>query len=417
MRRKAKADPENAMTPFERRASASLAGIYGLRMLGLFIILPIFAIYAQGLPGGQSHFLIGIALGAYGLTQSVLQIPMGMLSDRFGRKPVILVGLIIFAIGSFVAADAHNIYWIIIGRVIQGAGAINAAVMALTADLTREEHRTKAMATIGMTIGITFSISLVLSPILYHWIGVPGIFALTGVLSLLGLFVVGFVVPKPAISRFHSDTEASLSKIGGVLRNPDLLRLDIGIFSLHAILMSVFMQVPFVLRDDGLPAQHHWMIYLPVMLIAFVLMVPPIISAEKKAKMKQVFMGAVALAHHGIPRYTGDLDVLVRNSPENARRLELALTGFGLSALGLKAADFVDSYRVIQLGVAPFRIDILTSLTGVSFDQAWANRVETVVGETRVNFLGRNELIRSKKLTGRAQDRADLEALGEEMGS
>jgi MFS family permease len=287
---------EDSMSPFERRASASLAGIYGLRMLGLFIILPIFAIYAQSLPGGQSHFLIGIALGAYGLTQSVLQIPMGLLSDRFGRKPVILFGLIVFAIGSFVAAEAHDIYWIIAGRVIQGAGAINAAVMALTADLTREEHRTKAMATIGMTIGITFSISLVLSPILYHWIGVPGIFALTGVLSLLGLFVVGFVVPRPQITRFHSDTEASIKKIGGVLRNSDLLRLDFGIFSLHAILMSVFMQVPFVLRDDGLPPIHHWEIYLPVMLVAFVLMVPPIIIAEKKAKMKQIFMGAVALA-------------------------------------------------------------------------------------------------------------------------
>jgi MFS family permease len=296
MRKRAKADPENSMTPIERRASASLAGIYGLRMLGLFIILPIFAIYAQSLPGGQSHFLIGIALGAYGLTQSVLQIPMGVLSDRFGRKPVILFGLIVFAIGSFVAASADNIYMIILGRVIQGAGAINAAVMALTADLTREEHRTKAMATIGMTIGATFSISLILSPILYHLIGVPGIFALTGVLSLLGLFVVGFVVPKPAITRFHSDTEASFRKIGEVLRNSDLLRLNFGIFSLHAILMSVFMQVPFVLRDDGLPAVHHWEIYLPVMLVAFVLMVPPIIIAEKKAKMKQVFMGAVALA-------------------------------------------------------------------------------------------------------------------------
>ena len=284
------------MTPLERRASASLAGIYGLRMLGLFIILPIFALYAQSLPGGQSHFLIGIALGAYGLTQSVLQIPLGVLSDRFGRKPVILFGLIVFAIGSFVAASADNIYMIILGRVIQGAGAINAAVMALTADLTREEHRTKAMAMIGMTIGVTFSISLILSPILYHLIGVPGIFALTGVLSLLGLFVVGFVTPKPAITRFHSDTEASFKKIGEVLRNPDLLRLDFGIFSLHAILMSVFMQVPFVLRDDGLPAQHHWQVYLPVMLVAFMLMVPPIIVAEKKAKMKQVFMGAVALA-------------------------------------------------------------------------------------------------------------------------
>lgn len=287
---------ENSMTPVERRASAGLAGIYGLRMLGLFIILPIFAIYAQGLPGGESHTMIGIALGAYGLTQALLQIPMGLLSDRFGRKPVIIAGLIIFAIGSFVAASADNIYMIILGRVIQGAGAINAAVMALTADLTREEHRTKAMAMIGMTIGITFSISLILSPILYHLIGVPGIFALTGVLSILALGVVAFVIPKPAITRFHSDTEATFKKIGEVLRNKDLLRLDFGIFSLHAILMSVFMQVPFVLRDDGLPAVHHWEVYLPVMLVAFALMVPPIIIAEKKAKMKQVFMGAVALA-------------------------------------------------------------------------------------------------------------------------
>ena len=154
---------DSAMTPFERRASIGLASIYGLRMLGLFIILPIFALYAEKLPGGQSHFLIGIALGAYGLTQSILQIPAGWMSDRFGRKPVIVAGLLLFAAGSFIAASAHDIYWIIIGRVIQGAGAINAAVMALTADLTREEHRTKAMAMIGMTIGLTFSISMVLS--------------------------------------------------------------------------------------------------------------------------------------------------------------------------------------------------------------------------------------------------------------
>ena len=282
------------MNPMERRASGSLAAIYGLRMLGLFIILPIFAIYAQSLPGGQSHFLIGIALGAYGLTQSVLQIPMGMLSDRFGRKPVILVGLIIFAIGSFVAASADNIYMIILGRVIQGAGAINAAVMALTADLTREEHRTKAMATIGMTIGITFSISLVLSPILYHWIGVPGIFALTGVLSLLGLFVVGFVVPKPAISRFHSDTEASLSKVGGVLRNSDLLRLDFGIMALHAILTASFVALPLALRDAvGLDSQHQWYLYLPVLVVSVFAMVPFIIMAEKRRKMKSVFLGAI----------------------------------------------------------------------------------------------------------------------------
>ena len=287
------------MTPTERRASLGLSTIYGLRMLGLFIILPIFALYAEKLPGGQSHLLMGIALGAYGLTQAVLQIPAGWMSDRYGRKPVIYAGLVVFAVGSFIAASADNIYWVIAGRAIQGAGAINAAVMALTADLTREEHRTKAMAMIGMTIGVTFSVSLILSPLLHGVLGVPGIFALTGLLALLAIGIVRFMIPDPAITRFHSDTEASGSKFAEVLKNRDLLRLDFGIFSLHAILMSVFMQVPFVLQRNGLAVSEHWKIYLPVMLVAFGLMVPPIIIAETRAKMKQVFMGAVALAMFG----------------------------------------------------------------------------------------------------------------------
>ncbi|MEW5903793.1 MAG: MFS transporter [Pseudomonadota bacterium] len=284
------------MTPTERRASIGLASVYGLRMLGLFIILPIFALYAEQLPGGESHFLIGVALGAYGLTQAILQIPAGWMSDRFGRKPIIIVGLLLFAAGSFIAASAHDIYWIIIGRVIQGAGAINAAVMALTADLTREEHRTKAMAMIGMTIGVTFSLSMILSPILYKHIGVPGMFELIGVLAFVSIAVVLWFIPNPRITRFHSDTETNTGKLKEVLRNADLLRMDFGVFTLHAILMSVFMQVPFILRDLGLDAQHQWQVYLPVMLIAFVLMVPPIVIAEKKAKMKQVFMLAILLA-------------------------------------------------------------------------------------------------------------------------
>ncbi|MGB8517396.1 MAG: MFS transporter [Gallionella sp.] len=284
------------MNPAEKRASFGLAGIYGLRMLGLFIILPIFALYAEHLPGGENHMLMGLALGAYGLTQAILQIPAGWMSDRYGRKPIIYVGLVIFAIGSFVAASADNIYWVIIGRAIQGAGAINAAVMALTADLTREEVRTKAMAMIGMTIGLTFSISLILSPLLHGVLGVPGIFALTGGLAFAAMLVVRFMIPDPAITRFHSDTQAGHGRFAEVLRNKDLLRLDFGIFSLHAILMSVFMQVPFVLKANGLDVAQHWQIYLPVMLIAFALMVPPIIIAEKKAKMKQVFMLAVFLA-------------------------------------------------------------------------------------------------------------------------
>ena len=292
-------DNKDSMTPVERRASFGLAGIYGLRMLGLFIILPVFALYAEHLPGGDNKMLVGVALGAYGLTQAILQIPAGLMSDRYGRKPVIYISLLLFALGSFIAAFAHDIYWIIIGRVIQGAGALNAAVMALVADLTREEQRTKAMALIGITIGITFSISLVLSPILYQAIGIPGIFAMTGVLALSAMLVVKYVIPDPAITRFHSDTEASSKHLREVLRNKDLLGLDFGIFTLHAILMSVFMQVPSVLRDDGLEASQHWHVYLPVLLLAFVLMIPPIIAAEKKAKMKQVFVGAIALAALG----------------------------------------------------------------------------------------------------------------------
>lgn len=284
------------MSPTELRASVGLASVYGLRMLGLFIILPIFALYAEHLPGGESHLLIGIALGAYGLTQALLQIPAGWLSDHYGRKPVIYIGLVLFAIGSLIAASADNIYWIIAGRIIQGAGAINAAVMALTADLTREDHRTKAMAMIGMTIGFSFALSMVLSPLLYARIGMSGIFIMTAVLAVLAILVIAFIIPTPAITRFHTDTEANGKRLGEVLRNKDLLRLDFGIFSLHAILMSVFMQVPFLLKDDGLNAAYHWKVYLPVMLLAFVLMIPPMIFADKKSRPKEVFMGAIALA-------------------------------------------------------------------------------------------------------------------------
>jgi len=286
----------DSMSPTELRASIGLASVYGLRMLGLFIILPIFALYAEHLPGGENHLLIGIALGAYGLTQALLQIPAGWLSDHYGRKPIIYIGLVLFAIGSLIAASADNIYWIIAGRIIQGAGAINAAVMALTADLTREDHRTKAMAMIGMTIGFSFALSMVLSPLLYARIGMPGIFIMTAVLAVLAILVIAFFIPNPAITRFHTDTEANGKRLGEVLHNKDLLRLDFGIFSLHAILMSVFMQVPFLLKNNGLHAAYHWKVYLPVMLLAFVLMIPPMIFADKKSRTKEVFMGAIALA-------------------------------------------------------------------------------------------------------------------------
>jgi MFS family permease len=283
------------MSPAELRATIGLAGVYGLRMFGLFIILPVFAFYAKDLPGGDNYTLVGIALGAYGLTQAILQIPFGWLSDRIGRKPVIYLGLILFAIGSVLAASAVDIYWVILGRIIQGAGAISAAVMALAADLTREEHRTKAMATIGMTIGTVFAVSLIAAPVLNQWIGVPGIFAMTGVLAILAMVVVKKIIPDPQISRFHSDTEASAASFGGVLRNTQLLRLNYGIFALHATLMALWLVVPLTLHQAGIIAADHWQIYLPVLILSVVLIIPAIIYAEKKAKLKPVFIAAIAL--------------------------------------------------------------------------------------------------------------------------
>jgi len=290
------------MSPIELRATAGLASIYGLRMFGMFIILPVFAFYAEHLPGGNNYTLVGLALGAYGLTQAILQIPFGWLSDRIGRKPVIYIGLILFAMGSFIAASADDIYWVIFGRIVQGAGAISAAVMALTADLTREEHRTKAMAAIGMTIGTVFALSLIIAPGLNRLIGVPGIFAMTGILALLAMIVVYKIIPNPLVCRFHSDTEASAGRFRNVLHNPELLRLNFGVFTLHATLMALWLVIPLSLRETGLAADDHWQVYLPVLLISMVLIVPTIIYAEKKVKLKPIFVAAVSvlLASQGL---------------------------------------------------------------------------------------------------------------------
>ena len=284
------------MTQMETRATAALASIYGLRMLGMFLILPIFAIYAEKLQGGDNHALIGLALGAYGFMQVILQLPFGMASDRFGRKKLIYLGLIMFAVGSVCAAMATDIYMVIVGRAIQGAGAISAVVTALVADSTREEHRTQAMAMIGATIGITFAVSLVAGPLLNQWIGVPGIFWLTAVLSLLAMAVVKFAVPEPLHVHFHSDAQTAPARIREVLRDRQLLRLNFGTFCLHGAQMAMFMVVPFAIKHStGMNENTHWQIYLPVLVISFVLMVPAIIYAEKKAKLKPVFMSAVAL--------------------------------------------------------------------------------------------------------------------------
>jgi predicted MFS family arabinose efflux permease len=294
---------DSPMTAAELRASLSLAGIYMLRMLGLFMILPVFSIYARGL-SDSTPLLIGVAISAYGLTQALLGIPFGMWSDRAGRKKVITAGLLIFAIGSMVAALSDSIYGVILGRSIQGAGAIAAVVMALAADLTREEHRTKAMALIGISIGISFAVSMVAGPVLDGWVGVRGIFWIIAALAISGIVVLLFLVPTPLISRFHRDTEAQPRQFSKVLANPELLRLNFGIFALHLILTATFVVIPLILRDSlQLETARHWQVYLPVFVLSLATMVPFVILAEKKRRMKAVFVafiGVVATADAGL---------------------------------------------------------------------------------------------------------------------
>ena len=284
------------MTAAESRAAFSLAGIFSLRMLGLFMIYPVFSVYAERLRDATPT-TIGLALGAYGLTQAIFQIPFGMISDRLGRKSVIATGLVIFAIGSVVAALSHSIQGVILGRILQGGGAVGSTILALAADLTREEHRTKAMAVIGMTIGFSFALAVVLGPILGTWVGVSGIFWLTAVLALGGIAVLMFTVPQPAHPRLHRDTEPVPALFKRVLTDGQLLRLDFGILILHLILTASFVALPLALaprHGAGLDVHHQWYLYLPVLLVSVVAMVPFIILAEKRHHMKGVFLGAVA---------------------------------------------------------------------------------------------------------------------------
>lgn len=279
------------MTRDEKRAGASLAAIFALRMLGLFLILPVFAIHAKTIPGGDNLTLVGIALGAYGLTQAIFQIPFGMASDAFGRKRVIIIGLLLFAFGSAVAALATDIWWMLIGRILQGAGAISAAVTALAADLTREQHRTKVMALIGSSIGLVFALSLVGAPVLYDWVGMAGIFWLTAILAVGAIGLVTHVVPEPPPP--HPGPKVPFRE---VLLNPQLLRLNFGIFTLHAVQMAMFVVIPSLLvSTGGLELSGHWKVYLPAVLASFVLMVPAIIVAEKFNKVQVVFVAAILL--------------------------------------------------------------------------------------------------------------------------
>ncbi|MGB0892969.1 MAG: MFS transporter [Parashewanella sp.] len=284
----------NGLSSIEKKVAFSLASVFGLRMMGLFMIMPVFALYGQHLTG-FSPLWVGIAIGAYGLTQALLQIPMGILSDKIGRKPVILGGLCLFAIGSVIAAMADSIYWVVAGRAIQGMGAIAAAILALAADLTRDDQRTKVMAFIGMFIGFSFALALLVGPIVAQHLGLAGVFMLTAFFAVIGMVIVHFFVPAPVTHAPKGDTLAAPARLKAMLKDPQLIRLDAGIFILHLTLTAVFVALPFVLVDAGFTKEQHWKLYFPTFIGAFLLMVPLIIVGVKKKNTKATFQISLAI--------------------------------------------------------------------------------------------------------------------------
>lgn len=284
-----------AMTAQERRSSASLALIFALRMLGLFLVLPVFSLEARKYPGGDDPALVGMAMGIYGLTQGLLQLPFGAASDRFGRKRVMAIGLAIFAIGSAMAALAPTMAWLVVGRAVQGAGAISAAVTALLADQTRDVVRTKAMAIVGASIGLVFSVSLVLSPLLNTLLGLSGMFALTCALALAGIVVVVWWVPAEPVQHAEQPVVSLSVSLAAVLRHPALLRLYFGVFVLHAVQLSMWVALPTLLVQAGLVKDHHWWVYLPAVLGSFVVMGATLFPLERRGYLRAVFLSAVGL--------------------------------------------------------------------------------------------------------------------------
>lgn len=279
------------MTPVERRASLSLASIFALRMLGLFLVLPVFALEAARYPGGDDPALVGLAMGIYGLTQGLLQIPFGLASDRLGRKRVIVAGLLLFAAGSFVAAGADSLMGLLIGRCLQGSGAISAAVTALLADQTRDEVRTKAMALVGASIGLMFALSLLLAPLLVAHIGLGGLFGLTGTLALAGVAVVIWLVPREP----HKHKDMPRGRLSEVLTHAALLRLNFGVFVLHAVQLAMWVAIPALLVQAGLPKAEHWWVYLPAVLASFFVMAATLFPLEKRGYLRAVFLAAIGL--------------------------------------------------------------------------------------------------------------------------
>lgn len=282
------------MTPEERKATWGLGAVFSLRMLGMFMVLPVLTTYGMSL-AGASETLIGIAIGIYGLSQAIFQVPFGLLSDRIGRKPLIVGGLLVFVLGSVIAAMTQSIWGIILGRALQGSGAISAAVLALLSDLTREQNRTKAMAFIGVSFGITFAIAMVTGPIITHAIGLSGLFWMIALLAVLAIIITLWLIPTAHNHRLNRDSNIVRGGLSKVLTNHKLLKLNFGIMCVHILLMSSFVAFPPLMEQAGLIRNEQWKVYLFTMLIAFVCVIPFIIHAEKQRKMKQVFQTCIIL--------------------------------------------------------------------------------------------------------------------------
>ena len=283
------------MNSVEKRAILGVGGIFALRMIGLFMIVPVFSVYGDNY-AHATPFLIGLAVGVYGLGQAIFQIPMSLAADKFPRKPIIFLGLILFALGGMIAANATDIYEVIIGRALAGSGAVSAVLMALLADVTREEMRTKAMATMGLTIATSIMLAFAFGPLLVGSLGMSGLFWLTSGFAVLAMMLL-FVVPTPLrVLKHNLDNKSIGQQLASVLKIGDLNRLHIGIFALHLTMTAIFVLLPHQLSEVlGLSVRQQGLVYLPLLFIGFAVAIPFIIVAEKKRKMRQVFLGAIGL--------------------------------------------------------------------------------------------------------------------------
>ena len=280
------------MNALERRSTFALSSIFALRMLGLFMIIPVFSVAGQSYQGATPA-LIGLAVGVYGLTQAILQIPFSLLADRFSRKPLVIIGLLLFALGGAVAAMSESIYGVIIGRAIAGGGAVSAVVMALLADVTREEQRSKAMAVMGMSIGVSFMVAFSLGPWLTSLVGISGLFWVTTVMGLAAISMLLFV---PKVTRHHKNYQQGYAaQLKQVLKMGDLNRLHVSIFALHLLLTAMFVYMPSqLIQFAGIPLSSHGLVYLPLLIISLFFAFPSIILAEKYRKMRGIFLTAIA---------------------------------------------------------------------------------------------------------------------------